>query len=249
MATNRRKMIINIIVIISVVWSGYIFAAEEFTFVNFSDVHVPGYGSAIGMSLDENTLMPMHNPQRIKQFVNECIRINPKPDFAMNSGDTGDAGWMPLLRLYQKLMRPLVDAGIPVYTVVGNHDLDYAGIGRQELAEMYDPLGPAMIGKSGTRYSFEHKGCHFIVMNNRPISGLIRFNPMDIEWLRKDLEKVDVDTRILLFMHANLPVEDTHHIVELLQHYSKPVIFMGHNHRDTIDSWGGIPVIKTNCLY
>ena len=222
---------------------------QEFTFVNFSDIHVPSYSFPIGMSFEEDSLMQMHNQKRLQQLTDEILAMDPKPAFVINSGDTGDAGWTVLLGLYHKLMQPLVSAGIPVYTVVGNHDLDYAGIGRQDLAEIFDTLGPERIGCHGSRYSFDYGGCHFVIMNNRPISGLIRFNPMDIEWLRKDLETIDKDMRVLLFLHANMQEEDTHHIVKLLQQFRYPVIFQGHRHSSGIGAWGGIPVVLTGSLY
>ena len=215
MIISRRQIAIIIVAIcISAGWSGCTFDAEmkEFTFVHFSDVHVPAYGFAIGLSLTEENLLPMHNQQRIQQCVKECLAMKPRPAFVINSGDTGDVGWIPLLKLYQKLMQPLVSAGIPVYTVVGNHDLDYAGIGRDDLAEIFDPLGPALIGCHGTRYSFDYGDCHFVFLNNRPMCGLIRLSPMELEWLRSDLEKVDKDKRVLVFLHADMTGEDTYHL-------------------------------------
>ncbi len=250
MIQHRWKTVLLAAVVLTVL-TGCAFAGESsgFTFVAISDVHIPGYGFAIGQPLDEATLLPMHNQQRLQQAVRECLAMNPKPAFVINCGDTGDAGWTPLLRLYQKLMQPLLSAGMPVYTTVGNHDLDYAGIGRQDLAEMFDPLGPSRIGKHGSRYSFEYGGCHFAFLNDRPMSGLIRLNPEDIAWLRADLKTVRKTTRVLLFMHADLPVEDTHHIVELLQPFRYPVIFQGHAHEESIGKWGGIPVVVTGALY
>ncbi|MBN1291547.1 MAG: PQQ-binding-like beta-propeller repeat protein [Candidatus Latescibacteria bacterium] len=222
---------------------------ESFTFITISDVHVPSYGYPINQPLDEASLMPLHNQKRIEEFVTDCLTADTKPDFVINNGDTGDAGWEPLLKLYQKLIRPLPDAGIPVYTVVGNHDLDYAGLGAQDLAGFFDPLGPELIGKSGTRYSFDHKGCHFVIINNRPISGLIRLNPEELAWLRDDLKPVKKNTPVLLFMHANMEIDDTCRIVEILQPFSKPVIFHGHKHTAGIEKWGNIPVILTGSLY
>lgn len=239
------------VLFITAVWSGFLFAAEpnEFTFVNFSDSHVPTYGFSIGLPLDDANLLKMPNQQRIQQFVKECLAMKPKPDFVINSGDTGDAGWIPLLKLYQKLMQPLVSAGIPVYTVVGNHDLDYAGIAREDLAEIFDPLGPELIKRHGTRYSFDHRDCHFVILNNRPMSGLIRFAPDELEWLRNDLKKVKKDKRILVFMHANMTNDDTCRIVEIIQRFNNAVIFHGHTHSNSIGKWGGVPVIVTGSLY
>ena len=222
---------------------------REFSFIIISDVHIPTYGFPIGLSLDEENLMEMHNQKRLVEFTEECLSIEPKPHFVVNAGDTGDAGWKPFLKLYCKLIQPVVSAGIPVYTVVGNHDHDYAGIGREDLAEFFDPLGPSDIGCSGSRYSFDYGGCHLIVMNNRPISGLIRFNPKDIAWLKNDLDTVNKDTRVFLFMHANMQEEDTHHIVELLQPFKYPVIFQGHRHSAGMDRWGRVPVVLTGSLY
>ncbi len=253
MASTRRNicMVLALVFFVVLACNGTDLNTEskEFSFVLISDVHVPSYSYPIGLALDEQSLMPMHNQQRIQEFTEECLALSPKPAFVMNVGDTGDAGWMPLLKLYQKLMQPLVSAEIPVYTVVGNHDLDYAGITRDDLAEVYDPLGPALIGCGGTRYSFDYGGCHFIVMNNRPISGLIRFNPEDIEWLRRDLSKIRKNTRLFLFMHANMPEDDTQRVVELLQPFARPVIFHGHSHSDAVTAWGGVPVVVTGSLY
>jgi outer membrane protein assembly factor BamB len=246
-----KTAILAVAICIAASWNGTLFAAESngFSFVSISDVHIPNYGFAIGEPLDETSLMQMQNPQRLKQLVEECLAMTPKPAFVINSGDTGDNGWIPLLRLYQKLVQPLVSAGIPVYTTVGNHDLDYAGIAAQDLGDMFDPLGPASIGRHGTRYSFDYSGCHFMFLNIRPVSGLIRLTPSEISWLRNDLKKVQKDTRILVFMHANVPEEDMSSIVELLQHFSRPVIFQGHTHADAITKSGGVPVVVTGSLY
>ena len=78
---------------------------------------------------------------------------------------------------------------------------------------------------------------------------MIRFNPKDIDWLRDDLLTVAKDTRVLLFLHANMQDEDTHHIAELLQSFQYPVIFQGHKHTEGIEHWGGIPVVLTGALY
>jgi outer membrane protein assembly factor BamB len=249
--TQWKKIILIVVVFLAVVLNGSSFAEknDSFSFVHFSDVHIPSYLFPISQPLDEATLMKMHNSQRLQQFVQECLEMKPKPAFIINSGDTGDAGWTPLLKLYQRLMLPLATAGISVYTAVGNHDLDYAGIGVQDLSEIFDTLGPEKIGRHGTRYSFDFNSCHFVFLNNRPITGLIRLTPSDIEWLRKDLNPVKKDSRVILVLHANMPEEDTHNVVELLQPFKYPIIFQGHAHSESINRWGGVPVVVTGALY
>ena len=181
--------------LLAVLWSRDAFSAkgEPFSFVHVSDIHVPIYLFGIGQPLDEATLLRMPNQRRPEQLVRECLAMDPKPAFVINSGDSGDVGWIALLKFYQRLMEPLVAAGIPVYTAVGNHDLDYTGIGVQDLAEIFDPLGPVAIGRTGPRYSFDSRGCHFVLLNDRPVTGLIRLTPSDIA-LRNDLKRVKRET-------------------------------------------------------
>ncbi len=248
-ARKSVALFFAVVVVLSWACSASAAGGGEFTFVHITDVHVPGYGFPISQRLDDATLMPMHNQQRLRQLVDECLAMNPRPAFVANSGDTGDNGWTPLLRLYQRMMRPLVDAGIPVYTAAGNHDLDYAGIDERDLGEIFDPLGPDRIGRHGTRYSFDHRGCHIVFLNDRPISGLIRLDPADVTWLARDLRAVKKNTRVLVFLHANLPEEDTHHVAELLQTFRRPVIFQGHAHNESIGAWGNVPVVVTGSLY
>lgn len=255
MTTIRRLRILALpavlLLVFAAVAGGCASGKKEaaFTFVHVSDIHVPSYGSAIGMPLDEAHLMTMHNQMRLKAFAEECLAMDPRPAFVANSGDTGDVGWTPFLKLYCKLMQPLVDAGLPIYTAVGNHDLDYTGIGCDELAEFFDPLGPAKIGKGGVRYSFDHEGCHIVFMNNRPISGLIRFNPEDLAWLANDLSGIDHETRVLLILHANMMPDDTYRVAEILQPFRRAAVFQGHRHTAGFDTWGGIPVVMTSSLY
>ena len=84
---------------------------QEFSFVIASDIHVPSYSFPVGDPLDEESLMQMHNQHRLQEFVEECLTMIPRPSFIMNTGDTGDAGWLPLLKLYRKVMQPLVFRG------------------------------------------------------------------------------------------------------------------------------------------
>lgn len=222
---------------------------EPFSFIAISDVHVPSYGFPINQPLDHDTLMEMHNPKRLRQFVRETLESGSRPSLIMNCGDTGDLGWTCLLKHYVAEMQPIVEAGIPVFTVVGNHDLDYAGIAARDLAAIFDPLGPESVGRGGTRYSFDYNGCHFVVVNNRPVTGLIRFNPEELAWLRDDLATVDHDTRVLVFMHANMQEDDTFRIVELLQPFTESMIIQGHRHNAGMDRWGRVPVVLVGSLY
>lgn len=248
---RRQAGVFVVLVLVAASVGAWTLAAEasEFTFVSFTDPHIPAYGFNIGLPLTEEQMLPMHNQQRLQQFVGECLAMEPRPAFVVNCGDTGDVGWTPLLRLYSKLMQPLVSAAIPIYTIVGNHDIDYAGIGKQGLAEFFDPLGPALIGRHGTRYSFDLDDAHLIFLNNSAMCGCIRLNPMDLAWLHEDLEDVDRDKQVLVFMHAYMTGEDTYQVVEMLQEFRFPVIFRGHAHGEKIGKWGGVPMVVTGALY
>ncbi|MDY7009418.1 MAG: metallophosphoesterase [Planctomycetota bacterium] len=206
--TQTLIVMIAVLVFVALNGNSAVRETEGFTFVHFTDAHIPTYGFAIGLSLEEKDLLTMHNQQRIRRLVGECLAMKPKPAFVVNTGDTTDVGWMPLFRLYSRLMQPLVSAGIPIYTVTGNHDTDYTGLGPGDLGRIFDPLGPAMIDRHGERYSFDLHDCHFAVINNNPICGLVRVNPATLEWLRNDLEKVDKDKRVFVFLHATMSGSD-----------------------------------------
>ncbi len=93
----------------------------------------------------------------------------------------------------------LLDVGVPVYHVIGNHDLRF--MTREVVADL--------IGKEKVYYSFDQAGCHHIILDSNKADPRIS-NPnlkadlplideTQIEWLKSDLAKTELPT--LVYTH------------------------------------------------
>jgi hypothetical protein len=123
-------------------------------------------------------------------------------------------------------------------------------------------------------YSFDHKGVHFVVLNSiltydewvnkwpTPQERMLTMAGLDNpngspfmvgdkqrEWLRKDLEKVDKKTPIVVLSHSplqkifrgwNFWTEDAEQVQELLQPFASVVVLYGHVHQIQYNQIGTI---------
>ncbi len=190
---------------------------QPFTFFQLSDTHV-GFDGPIGTRAFE----------RAVDLVNG---LTPLPDLVLFTGDlTHDteapgehAGRMSRFREIAGRLR------VPkVYQVPGEHD---AGLDGGELFRSV--FGP-------TSYSFDHKGVHFIGLDNvsqaRPEVG-----PEQRAWLAKDLARFPPTAPIVVFTHRPLfdlrPdwewfTRDGDEVMGLLAPYQNVTVLYGHIHRD-----------------
>ena len=54
----------------------------------------------------------------------------------------------------------------------------------------------------------------------------------------------------MIFLHANMPEEDTHHVAELHSAFQpRNQSFRSHAHTESIGAWGNVPVVVTGSLY
>ncbi len=90
-----------------------------------------------------------------------------------------------------------------------------------------------------TRYTFDHKGVHFIVLDNvsdpRALLG-----DAQLQWLAEDLKKHGTDERIIVLTHRPLfdlapdwdwSTRDGARAIELLSPYASAVVLYGHIHQ------------------
>ena len=90
-----------------------------------------------------------------------------------------------------------------------------------------------------THYTFANKGVNFIVIDNvSDPSGSI--GDAQLQWLGKELEKLDKNARIVVFTHRPLfdlapswdwATRDGAKAIELLMPYQNVVVFYGHIHQ------------------
>jgi 3',5'-cyclic AMP phosphodiesterase CpdA len=146
--------------------------------------------------------------------VQDVNALDPQPDFVLYGGDLAQLGRPDELALGQQILKELKP---PVRMMVGEHDwyLDMGATWREMFGE--------------DRYSFDHKGVHFVVLNSviekdfwtaagytpeqrmNIVAGLddgrqSRFEVGEEQraWLAADLAKVDKQTPVVVFSHSPL---------------------------------------------
>jgi len=91
-----------------------------------------------------------------------------------------------------------------------------------------------------TNYTFEHKGVHFIVLDNVSDPGA-QLGDAQLAWLADDLKKQAKDARIVVFAHRPLfdlypqwdwATRDGAKAVDLLMPYANVTVFYGHIHQE-----------------
>jgi 3',5'-cyclic AMP phosphodiesterase CpdA len=91
-----------------------------------------------------------------------------------------------------------------------------------------------------THYSFDHKGVHFIVVDNVS-DPAARIGDEQLAWMESDLKGQPRDARIVVFTHRPLfdlaprwdwATRDGAKAVELLMPHSNVTVFYGHIHQE-----------------
>lgn len=195
-------------------------ANSEFHFVQFSDTHWGFKGAANPDA--ENTLA--------KAVATVNGLANP-PDFIVFTGDlthtTDDAKER---RARMQRFREIVSAlrVKDVRFMPGEHDASL------DVGEAYKEFFGAM------HYTFDHKGVHFIVLDNVSDPGG-KLGDAQLAWLAADLKQRKTDDRIVVLTHRPLfalqpdwdwTTADGDKAVDLLMPYSNVVVFYGHIHQE-----------------
>ncbi len=205
-------------------------AGSDFLFVQLSDTH---WGFA----------NPDVNPDfagTLKKAVAAVNGLPVQPDFIMFTGDlTHVADETKERRKRLSGFRDIVGQlkVKPVRFMPGEHD---AGLDEGKAFREF-------FGK--THYTFDHKGVHFIVLDNvsdpRSIIGKDQ-----LQWLGDDLKKLDRNARIVVFAHRPLfdlypdwewYTRDGAKALELLMPYPNVTVFYGHIHQENHHMTGHIP--------
>ena len=214
-------------------------ANKEFSFIFMSDIHI------------------MDNPEILKSYRKAIAKANSlSPDFVLTGGDNvfdvmrGNASMADSLFTLLKEENKAFKA--PIYTTLGNHDL--FGIYKESNSDSTHvyykyALYEKHLGK--TYHSFDHKGWHFVILNDLDVKNQQYFGSFDyaqLEWLKNDLAKIDKKTPVVIVMHIPLvsvqfqvqqrregavPEQDVvnkYKLFEILEPYNFKIALQGHLH-------------------
>lgn len=88
--------------------------ATPYLLVQLSDPHVTHRGRRIGGQVD--------TAAALRHAVERVLRVRPRPVAVLISGDLVDAGHPDEYAHLRELLQPLLDAGLPLALLPGNHD-------------------------------------------------------------------------------------------------------------------------------
>ncbi len=194
--------------------------ADEFYFVQLSDTHIGFQGAP--------------NPDALGTLPKSIAAVNAlqtQPDFIVFTGDLTHTTDDPKerrrrLALFRDMVGELKNRNIRF--MPGEHD---GSLDRSAAFQEF--FGP-------THYTFDHKGVHFIVLDNvsdpRALLG-----DEQLDWLKQDLDKQARDARIVVLTHRPLfplypqwdwATRDGDRAIVLLMPYRNVTVFYGHIHQE-----------------
>ena len=203
-------------------------AAGNFHFVQFSDTH---WGFSGPPNPDAE-----HTLEKAVATVNGLAQ---QPDFIVFTGDLTHTTDDPKVRRERmKRFREIVSAlrVKDVRFLPGEHDAAL------DKGEAYKEFFGA------TYYTFDHKGVHFIALDNVSDPGA-KLGDAQLAWLAADLKQRKPDDRIVVLTHRPLfdlqpnwdwTTADGAKAIELMMPYKNIVVFYGHIHQENHHMTGHI---------
>ena len=193
---------------------------QDFYFVQLSDTHW-GYQGAV-------------NPDAgvtLRKAVAAVNALRQPPDFVVFTGDLTHTTDDPAerRRRLREFKSIVADLNVPqVRFMPGEHDASLdRGVAYQELfGDMH--------------YSFDHKGVHFIAIDNVSDPGA-SIGPAQLQWLAADLAARDAAAPIVVLTHRPLfdlaprwdwATRDGAKAVALLMPHANVTVFYGHIHQE-----------------
>jgi len=224
--------------------------AQSFSFAYISDAHIQHIqGNRFVRNWD----------QGLRRAVAEANLLEPRPDFVVFGGDLAQLGTKAELDHGAEILGGL---GQKPHVVMGEHDyyLDMGAYWSRLFGEQYR--------------SFDHKGVHFVILNSiltydewnakwesperrmhemagldNPDGSPFMVGSAQLEWLKKDLAKIDRKTPVVVFSHSplqkiykgwNFWTEEADEIQKLLGRFKQANVIYGHVHQIQYNQIGSI---------
>jgi 3',5'-cyclic AMP phosphodiesterase CpdA len=223
---------------------------DKFTFAFISDSHLTQIkGNSFVTNFDSG----------LDKAITELNFLSPKPDFVVYGGDLAQLGKREEI---DHGLQKLSKISIPIRYVIGEHDyyLDLGKYWQEKVSKLH--------------YSFDHKGVHFVVLNSilthdtwiqkwkTPMERMLMMARLDnpqgspfmvgnaqIDWLKKDLEKISADTPLVVLSHSplykifkpwNFWTDDAEKVQAVLKKFVNVTVIHGHVHQVLYNQIGNI---------
>src|SRR5436190_4325643 len=199
---------------------GYEAAQDEFFFVQLSDTH---WGFKGAPNPDAEGTLP--------KAIAAVNALDPQPDFIVFTGDLTHTTDDPVERRRRMAQFKEMISGLKTQRIrllAGEHDASL-----DNGAAFREFFGP-------TNYSFDHKGVHFIALDNvSDPKGAI--GDAGLAWLKSDLATQKPDSRIVVLTHRPLfplypqwdwATKDGEQAIAALTPFQNVRVFYGHIHQE-----------------
>ena len=193
-----------------------------FSFVQISDSHM-GFDKAA-------------NPDVVGTLKAAIAKVNAlpgSPDFMLHTGDITHLSKPAEFDTTEQLLKEAKPKEI--FYVPGEHDLLDEG---QQFKERFGKLS-----KGQGWYSLDHKGVHFVGLNNvmnLKAGGLGNLGNEQLEWMEKDVKHLSKSTPIVVFAHIPLwsvypewgwGTDDSAQALGYLKKFGSVTVLNGHIHQ------------------
>ncbi len=192
-----------------------------FSFVQISDSHI-GFNKAANQDVTGT----------LKLALDKINRLPVTPDLLLHTGDITHSSKPAEFDTAQQLIKG-VKAGETFY-VPGEHD-----IATDEGAAYRERFGKGTQGAGW--YSFNHKGVHFIGLNNcQQVDAMGLLGADQLRWLKADLASLPASTPIVIFAHIPLwmvypewgwGTPDASEALTYLKRFGSVTVLNGHIHQ------------------
>jgi len=196
-------------------------ASPGFTFVQISDSHI-GFNRPANPDVNGT----------LQVAVDQINSLEHQPDLIIHTGDLTHLAKPAEFDTLAGILRGAKQQ--QVFYVPGEHD--FTGDGGKQYLERFGK------GTQGTGwYSFNHKGVHFVAINNvAQMEGLGRIGRDQLDWLKSDLSPLTSSTPVVVFAHIPLwtvypqwgwGTQDGEEALSLLKRFGSVTVLNGHIHQ------------------
>lgn len=235
-----RKIIVVLFALL-IAFSGMAYAAgDDFTFSVVSDTH-----------LIKNDGGPFRVYPSVRRIVSDII--NERPDFVVHCGDmiqtryskpNTDQSIRDMWDMFdESVYEPFKKAGIDMFIAKGNHDVVFNA--KTIFPERWRDrkFAKGLTGEDICRYySFEHKGCLFIFVDDSAIA----MTSEQVEWLRKKVDEGRNYRAVFVVMHIGLKGSERHPDEKAIEPVRQILseapyrltVLSGHHHKFDVTDFG-----------